>query len=99
MERTKLWSSGNGHFCPGGVSEDTFSNIENPVIGGRITRIPCAVYRGGTSKPVFFLEDDLPKDAKKRDAVVLDRSAPWMSGKSPVLEEQIGYRAIGLDWQ
>jgi hypothetical protein len=35
-------------------------------------KIPCAIYRDGTSKPVFFLEDDLPKDAKKRDAVVLE---------------------------
>jgi 2-methylaconitate cis-trans-isomerase PrpF len=35
-------------------------------------KIPCAIYRGGTSKPVFFLEEDLPKDAKKRDAVVLE---------------------------
>jgi 2-methylaconitate cis-trans-isomerase PrpF len=25
-------------------------------------KIPCAIYRGGTSKPVFFLEDDLPKE-------------------------------------
>jgi 2-methylaconitate cis-trans-isomerase PrpF len=29
------------------------------------------MYRGGTSKPVFFLEKDLPGDAKKRDQVVL----------------------------
>lgn len=35
-------------------------------------RIPCAIYGGGTSKPVFFLEDDLPKNAKKRDAVALE---------------------------
>jgi len=35
-------------------------------------KIPCAIYRGGTSKPVFFLEGDLPKDAKKRDQVVLE---------------------------
>lgn len=35
-------------------------------------KIPCAIYRGGTSKPVFFLEEDLPKDAKRRDAVVLE---------------------------
>ena len=34
-------------------------------------KIPCAIYRGGTSKPVFFMEDDLPKDAKKRDEMVL----------------------------
>jgi 2-methylaconitate cis-trans-isomerase PrpF len=35
-------------------------------------KIPCAIYRGGTSKPIFFLEDELPKDAKRRDAVVLE---------------------------
>jgi 2-methylaconitate cis-trans-isomerase PrpF len=34
-------------------------------------KIPCAIYRGGTSKPIFFLEKDLPQDAKKRDQVVL----------------------------
>ena len=31
-------------------------------------RIPCSIYRGGTSKPVFFLEEDLPAD---RDVAVL----------------------------
>ena len=35
-------------------------------------KIPCAIYRGGTSKPVFFMADDLPKDAKRRDAIVLE---------------------------
>lgn len=35
-------------------------------------KLPCAIYRGGTSKPVFFMEDDLPKDGKKRDQIVLD---------------------------
>jgi 2-methylaconitate cis-trans-isomerase PrpF len=25
-------------------------------------KIPCAIYRGGTSKPIFFMENDLPKD-------------------------------------
>ena len=34
-------------------------------------KIPCAIYRGGTSKPVFFLEKDLPQDPKKRDQIVL----------------------------
>jgi 2-methylaconitate cis-trans-isomerase PrpF len=34
-------------------------------------KIPCAIYRGGTSKPIFFLEDELPKEARQRDAVVL----------------------------
>jgi len=34
-------------------------------------KIPCAIYRGGTSKPIFFLEKDLPRDTKKRDEAVL----------------------------
>ena len=34
-------------------------------------KIPCAIYRGGTSKPIFFLEQDLPRDSKKRDEAVL----------------------------
>lgn len=34
-------------------------------------KIPCAIYRGGTSKPIFFLEKDLPQERKKRDKVVL----------------------------
>jgi 2-methylaconitate cis-trans-isomerase PrpF len=34
-------------------------------------KIPCAIYRGGTSKPIFFLEEDLPRHAKERDQTVL----------------------------
>jgi len=34
-------------------------------------KIPCAIYRGGTSKPVFFLEKDLPQDPTKRDQIIL----------------------------
>ncbi|HEY1266493.1 MAG TPA: PrpF domain-containing protein [Candidatus Binatia bacterium] len=34
-------------------------------------KIPCAIYRGGTSKPIFFLEKDLPRDSKERDEAVL----------------------------
>ena len=34
-------------------------------------KIPCAIYRGGTSKPIFFLEEDLPRNAKERDQTVL----------------------------
>jgi 4-oxalomesaconate tautomerase len=33
--------------------------------------IPCSVYRGGTSKGLYFLKDDLPADIAKRDAVLL----------------------------
>jgi 2-methylaconitate cis-trans-isomerase PrpF len=35
-------------------------------------KIPCAIYRGGTSKPIFFMEGDLPQDKKKRDQTVLE---------------------------
>ncbi|MFQ5851757.1 MAG: 2-methylaconitate cis-trans isomerase PrpF family protein [Candidatus Binatia bacterium] len=34
-------------------------------------KIPCAIYRGGTSKPIFFLEKDIPHDPKKRDRIIL----------------------------
>jgi 2-methylaconitate cis-trans-isomerase PrpF len=34
-------------------------------------KIPCTIYRGGTSKPIFFLEQDLPRDPEERDRVVL----------------------------
>jgi 4-oxalomesaconate tautomerase len=33
--------------------------------------IPCSVYRGGTSKGLYFLKDDLPADIAARDAVLL----------------------------
>ncbi|HAD06534.1 MAG TPA: 3-methylitaconate isomerase, partial [Anaerolineaceae bacterium] len=34
--------------------------------------LKCAIIRGGTSKGVFFLENDLPKDQKQREKVILD---------------------------
>lgn len=33
--------------------------------------IPCSVYRGGTSKGLYFLKSDLPADTATRDAVLL----------------------------
>ncbi len=35
------------------------------------TAIPCSAYRGGTSKGLYFLKDDLPTDVATRDAVLL----------------------------
>ena len=35
-------------------------------------KIPCAIYRSGTSKPIFFLRDDLPADPQRRDRVVME---------------------------
>lgn len=35
------------------------------------TRIPCVVMRGGTSKGLYFVADDLPEAAAARDAVLL----------------------------
>ncbi|HYD66557.1 4-oxalomesaconate tautomerase [Azospirillum sp.] len=34
-------------------------------------RIPCAMMRGGTSKALVFLADDLPSDSAERNAVLL----------------------------
>lgn len=34
-------------------------------------KLSCAIYRGGTSKPVFFMERDLPQDPRERDHLVL----------------------------
>ncbi len=35
-----------------------------------MARIPCVIYRGGTSKGIFLKENDLPSDPAKRDAVI-----------------------------
>ena len=34
-------------------------------------KIPCVYMRGGTSKAVFFHDEDLPKDVNERDRVIL----------------------------
>ena len=34
-------------------------------------RIPCVIMRGGTSKAVFMLENDLPSDRAARDRIIL----------------------------
>lgn len=34
-------------------------------------RIPCVIMRGGTSKALFFHENDLPEDVESRDKVIL----------------------------
>ncbi len=34
-------------------------------------RVPCVIMRGGTSKGIYILGNDLPKDQEKRDKVVL----------------------------
>jgi hypothetical protein len=35
-------------------------------------KLRCVIMRGGTSKAVFFHENELPSDPKLRDKVVLD---------------------------
>ena len=39
-----------------------------------LTRIPCVIMRGGTSKGPFFLASDLPLDPETRDRVLLGRA-------------------------
>ena len=34
-------------------------------------RVPVVIMRGGTSKGIFIKENDLPKDQKERDAIIL----------------------------
>jgi 2-methylaconitate cis-trans-isomerase PrpF len=34
-------------------------------------RIPCVIMRGGTSKAVFLLDNDLPREQAKRDRIIL----------------------------
>ena len=54
------------------------------------TAIPCAVMRGGTSKGLMFLVDDLPGDRETRDAALLaamgspdERQIDGMGGSHP----------------
>ncbi len=35
-------------------------------------KIPCMIMRGGTSKGLFFLAKDLPKDTKEREKILLE---------------------------
>ncbi len=39
--------------------------------GLKMFKIPCTLYRGGTSKGPFFLKSDLPADTKARDEILL----------------------------
>ena len=53
--------------------------------------IPCYVYRGGTSKGLYFLADDLPQDEAERDRLLLsvmgspdERQIDGMGGAHPL---------------
>jgi 4-oxalomesaconate tautomerase len=55
------------------------------------TAIPCALMRGGTSKGLYFLKDDLPADIETRDRVLLaamgspdERQIDGMGGAHPL---------------
>lgn len=54
------------------------------------TSIPCSAMRGGSSKGLFFLADDLPGDATTRDCVLVaaigadDRQIDGMGGADPL---------------
>jgi probable AcnD-accessory protein PrpF len=45
--------------------------MEQPEAPMKQLRIPAVYMRGGTSKGVFFLADDLPSDPKERDRILL----------------------------
>ena len=53
--------------------------------------VPCMWMRGGTSKGGYFLADDMPKDKRKRDALLLsimgspdERQIDGMGGANPL---------------
>jgi len=50
------------------------------------TAISCAVMRGGTSKGMMFLADDLPGDRATRDAVLLAAMDHQTNGRSTAWE-------------
>jgi 2-methylaconitate cis-trans-isomerase PrpF len=37
----------------------------------RKTKFPCTIMRGGTSKGIFLMEEDLPRDSDLRDRIIL----------------------------
>lgn len=37
----------------------------------QMNMIRCAIVRGGTSKGIFIMENELPKEQKERDRVLL----------------------------
>lgn len=41
-----------------------------PIVDGRLVRLPSVIMRGGTSKAVFLHESDLPADEDRRDALI-----------------------------
>ncbi len=66
-------------------------------------KIPCAIYRGGRSKPVFFQEKDLPSDPKLRDRTNLtafgspdSRQIDGLGGADP-LTSKVAYIAPATD--
>ena len=38
---------------------------------GQVMKLPVSILRGGTSKGVYILEEDLPKEKKEWDAILL----------------------------
>lgn len=51
-------------------------------------RIPCVIMRGGTSKGIFLLGNDLPADPEIRDKVVLSILEVRIPGRLTGWEEQ-----------
>ena len=45
--------------------------MNNQISTSYIEKIPCRIMRGGTSKGLFFLEEDLPRDESLRDQYLL----------------------------
>jgi len=65
--------------------------------------IPCTIMRGGTSKALFFLDSDLPADAKQRTDCLLRafgspdiRQVDGMGGADPLTSKTAIIRASNM---
>jgi 2-methylaconitate cis-trans-isomerase PrpF len=56
-----------------------------------LLKIPCSIYRGGTSKAVFFRKEDLPSEPSERDKMMLS-----IFGTDPFRINGVGSPAVNM---
>ena len=69
MAKTKSWSSSEASTSlPGSClkKQKVRNHIPETHTLGSDCKIQCAMYRDGTSKPIFFLENDLSEGRQQR---------------------------------
>ena len=72
FERTMLvYRPGHSPEEAAEFSPNEKRGVGSPVMHPEMEMLRCAIVRGGTSKGVFVMMNEYPKDAAKRDAVIL----------------------------